>query len=356
MRLALGLCVAVSLIASAAMAEEGGGSEEAKVKPWYTVFCRWIKQPDDFVAFPPLTLVEGEKCGVHDGSRRAFVTGATLETHPNAKGHALRPKIVVLFEGIKVELTVAGRQPNGASVDATIEQSTITRVDAKKCNQWATVQVPKVATQTKRVLDFVEFDSPLVVPLGEKNAAGISPRLEIIVCEGENAKLKKASHVATGPATSGDVERDAIFDAILATSDAKMRCERISRWERLRGHRLYDDLEPVQNICHAAESLSHCPHSFGILDVLTMLVPAVHDPIQIRAVEEAVFGCVPAYSISLRASPSLSEHLKLLRRLPCLWDVSIEVEHVDEQLTEMAAQLKVLHRLEIWHGNNSVML
>ena len=46
-----------------------------------------------------------------------------------------------------------------------------------------TVDIPKVEIVKKRVIDFVKFGQPFIVPLGEKREDGTTARVEIVVDE-----------------------------------------------------------------------------------------------------------------------------------------------------------------------------
>lgn len=183
------LAVSVALISALpTMAGEEDRPAESQPKQSYTVYCRWIKQHDEFLAFPPLSLSDGKKGSISDTTQSPFVTGVTLVTNPKTKPLVGRPHIVVLEDGMKIDLIVAGRQAEGATVDATVELSKITKVDAKRINSNTTIQIPSVDIRKKRVIDFVKFGETFVVPLGEEPANGKMPRLEIVVAVGEDIR------------------------------------------------------------------------------------------------------------------------------------------------------------------------
>lgn len=357
MRLALNTFVILgSLIAaSPAMSGERGSPIGAQSKQQYTVFCRWIKQQDEFLACPALTVSDGEKGSISDTSQSPFVTGVTPLTDPNnPKAFVqLQPHIVVLDEGMKIDLIVVGKQPDGASVDITVEQSKITKVDTKQISSSTTIQLPSVEIAKKRVFDFVRFGEPFVVPLGEKRADGTMPRLEIVVAVGKNAQPNWTSHAADRLVTPSDAKRNDILDTILATGAAKVFCQRVSRWEKIRGHELDADLGRLKTLCDYASVYCYFPHQVGVVDVLALLSPAMHDSVRIREFEEVVFGCVPGYSAELWDSPSLVKNVELLGRLPWLWDLTIRTKNADARLLQGVKRLRVLHHLEICEMANS---
>jgi len=340
------LVVSAALIGTLpSMAGEESSPVGFQPKQRYTVRCRWIREHDDYLDCPALTLCDGARGSICDTSQSPFVTGVTRSTGP---AYANQPHIVVLDEGLKIDLIVSGRQPHGASVDVTVEQSKITRVDTKPIDSDTWIQIPVVDIRKKRVFDFVEFGSPLVVALGEKHAGGTVPRLEIVVSDGANVRPDCTARGAGAAATPGNLQSKAVLDAILATGGAKVLCQRVSRWEEARGRELDADLGRFKALCDCASVCSFAPHRAGMVDVLALLSPAVHNPAWVRAFEEAVFGCVPGYSALLWDSPSLVRNVELLGRLPWLWDVTIRTSNPDPRLLHAVKGLRVLHRLEVY--------
>jgi len=169
------------------MSGEQGKPVESQSKQRYTVSCSWIKRHAgvDENDSRTLTLFDGEKGSIDDTYQSPFVIGVRL---PNPKEQVPQPYIVVLHEGLKIDLLITGFQPNGVTMDVTVEQSQITKVDTKQINadKKTTVQIPSVDIQKKRIFDFVKFGEALVVPTGEKLADDKISRIEIVVGLGEN--------------------------------------------------------------------------------------------------------------------------------------------------------------------------
>ncbi len=175
---------------------EQGRPIVSRPKQRYTVLCRRIKQHDESLAYPAITVTDGAKWSISDISQSPFVIGVTRVTDPITKAVTQRPHIVVLEDGMKIDLIVAGRQADGATVDVTVEQSKIAgEVAIKECSPGTRIQIPSVDIEKKRVFDFVKFGEAFVVPLGEKRAKGTRSRLEIVVAVGEpKPPLRPAIH------------------------------------------------------------------------------------------------------------------------------------------------------------------
>jgi hypothetical protein len=162
MRLALSLlAVSVSLIAiSPAMSGEQGNPIESQSKQHFTVSCRWSERHDgvDSVACRTLTVIDGEKGSIVDTTETPVVT-----------------------KGMKIDVMVKGRQPDGATVQVELEKSELTTVDT----------ITYSTIETKCVSDFVKFGKALIVPIGEKLADGTIPHLEIVVSVRTPSQPKK---------------------------------------------------------------------------------------------------------------------------------------------------------------------
>ncbi|MHB1033827.1 MAG: hypothetical protein ACYC35_02460 [Pirellulales bacterium] len=270
-------------------------------------------------------------------------------TDPRTKTTARQPHIVVIDEGTKIDMTVAGRQPNGATVDVTVEQTRINKVDIKKCDPGTCLQIPSVATRKRRVIDFVRFGDTLVVPMGEKLANGRTPRVEIFVGAGEIIKFNWPAHAADELLKPADAQREAIFHAILATGAARVSCERASRWAAYRGQTLHEDLAPLRLLSDLA---TYCPHQDGVPALLCALAAMLDDPARVERLEEALVGCDPGYCVELRDSPSLLKNVELLSRLPSLSCVTIKTKKVDDRLLQAVKKLPVQHlELDATTGN-----
>ncbi len=147
----------------------------------YAVSCRFIDEKDRTSTSPTLFLRDGQEGFVSDLRQSPFVTGLTRVTDQETGEVVRNPHIVVLKEGTKVTVAIAGQQPNGAVVDVTVERSKIANLNSKKLDPDTTVQLPHVDTCMKRVIDFVRLGDTLIVPCGGKDANARTPRVEIVV-------------------------------------------------------------------------------------------------------------------------------------------------------------------------------
>ena len=268
----------------------------------YSVLCRCVDADGNVVVGPRLTLFEGEKENVAVGSQSPFVIGFAAD-----EDGVTQPQIAVIDEGTRIEVTAFGRQANGATMNVVVEQSEITNVEIKKTGPDTFVQVPRLDTRKKRVIDFVKFGEVLTIPAGEKGADGITPRVELVVCGGNATSIPSNwTSPVVGRNGPRNAEREGIFNELLATGAARVRCERVSHWEKFCGHGLYADLLPLRDLCDLADLYcACCPHRFGLADALCLLAPAIDDPTSVRRLEESLLGYDWGYSVELAGSPSL---------------------------------------------------
>lgn len=287
-----------------------GAETESLPAQQYSVLCRCVDADGNVVVGPRLTLFEGEKGNVAVGSQSPFVIGISTD-----EDGAKRPQIAVIEEGTTIEMTAVGRQANGVTMNVVVERSEITDVEVKKTGPDTFVQVPRLDTRKKQVIDFVKFGEILTIPTGRKRVKGTTPRVELAVCAGNAVSIPSNW---TSPAASrenpGDASRNEIFNELLATGAARVRCERVSHWEKFCGHRLYEDLVPLCDLAGLYRTC--CPYRFGLADALCLLAPAMDDPARVRRLEESLFGYDRGYSVELADSPSLPSNVALLSRVP----------------------------------------
>ena len=327
-----------------------GAETESLSTQQYSVLCRCVDADGNVVVGPRLTLFEGEKGNVAVGSQSPFVIGFAAD-----EDGVTQPQIAVIDVGTTIEVTAVGRQANGATMNVAVEQSEITNVEIKKTGADTFVQVPRLDTRKKRVIDFVKFGEVLTIPAGEKGADGITPRVELVVCGG-NATSIPSNWTSPVVGRNGlrNAEREGIFNELLATGAARVRCERVSHWEKFCGHRLYEDLVPL---CDLADLYcSCCPHRFGLADVLCLLTPVIDDPTRVRRLEESLLGYDWGYSVELADSPSLPSQVALLSRVPELWDLVVVPEQYDYSLLHALTKVNVLHDLKLCGENRAVTM
>jgi hypothetical protein len=292
-----------------------------------------------------MTSSEGRKILVRDVLQSPFVTGITA-----VQGGAKSPNIVVLDEGTVVEVTVAGRQPAEATVDVTVEQSWIGDVKTKEVAPGMLVQVPKVDIHKKRVIDFVKFGAPLVIPLRAKGGDTTVPRVELVIGAGEEIQIPLDW---TGPLEnhrhdSDRAERAKILNEVLNNGAATIRCDKVSRWEESRGRALYDELDPLPVLADCVGFCRCLPHPAVIIDLAWLAASILDDRPWFERLEEGLLGHDWVYSVELVDSPALAETVHLLSSLSEVWNLRVTSKDLDDYgLLHMLAQVNVRHELDL---------
>ena len=170
----LGVVVLLGIVPWRLVAAE---STQSRLKPIYNVKCRLIDANGSVVVAPTVNLKDGQEGSISDHSTTPFVIAVTTVKN------VAQPYIVVLNEGTLIHVTVvsvAGQRPSGATLDVTVEQSKIGDVGTKTVGD-ATVQIPHIVFQKKRVFDFVKYGEIMTIPMGNKSALGTEPRIELIL-------------------------------------------------------------------------------------------------------------------------------------------------------------------------------
>jgi hypothetical protein len=147
---------------------QGLRSEEAQPTRAYTVECRFIDLKGDVVNAPRMRLIDGQNGSVSLDSQRSIVNAVTSENGVDA------PHILVLKEGLTIDVTVLGQPDQKAAVDATVEVSGIGPISVKSGRQTAIVD-----SQKKRVIDLVSLGETLVIPTGKKGKARVELTVNI---------------------------------------------------------------------------------------------------------------------------------------------------------------------------------
>ena len=185
----------------------------------YGVLCRWIDAKGEVVMAPKLKLPENQKGIVSSMTKRPFVIGTTPE------GKAQRPHIVVIEDGLSIEVTVAGRHPDGASIDVTVEESKILDIGTKKIAPDTTIQIPHVDNQKKRIVDFVKYGEVFSIRLGKKHSAS---RIELMIQADDKTAVPANWTVPAKDDSPNSVnaKQTEIFGEILAGDGVELRCEK----------------------------------------------------------------------------------------------------------------------------------
>jgi hypothetical protein len=126
---------------------------------------------------------------------------------------------------------------------------------------------------------------------------------------------------------------------------------RESRWSKLRGHSLSEDLDPLRTICEAVYVYNcYWPHFPGRIDLMACLLPVLEDWALLTQIEESLLGCDPSVYANLRESPMLLKELEVLSRNPFLGTVTIDTRSVDARLAAAIKKLHVGHTLEVGYS------
>ncbi len=171
------------------------------------------------VLLPKLNLPGNQKGTLSSTTKSPFVIGAT----PEGKAH--RPHIVVVQDGLWVEILIGGRQPDGASVDVTVEQSKIGNIETKKISPSLTIQKPHIDCQKKRFIDFVKYGEVFSIHLGETKCAAC---VELLIQADDKTAVPENWTLPTKSQTSCSVhdKRTEIFGEILSGGGAELRYEK----------------------------------------------------------------------------------------------------------------------------------
>jgi len=148
-------------------------------------------------------------------------------------------------------------------------------------------------------------------------------------------------------------ETDRTFFEIVK-GGGRVLCSRESRWSKLRGQSLSEDLDSLRTICEAAELYGcYWPHRLGLIDVMACLSPMLEDGALLGQIEENLLGCDPSICVILRESPLLLKQLEVLSRNPYLDTVTIDSRSVDARLAAAIKKLQVGHdaRHSHWRAN-----
>ncbi len=209
------------------------------------------------VLLPKLNLPENQKGTLSSTTKSPFVIGATLE------GKAQRPHIVVVQDGLWVEIMIGGRQPDGASVDVTVEQSKIGDIETKKLNPSLTIQKPHVDCQKKRFIDFVKYGEVFSIHLGETKSAAC---IEMLIQADDKTAVPENWTLPTKSQTSCSKhsKRTEIFGEILSGGGAELRYEKegysLTLFDSptlLKNVRLLGDVPELWNLTIGAEECNY---------------------------------------------------------------------------------------------------
>jgi hypothetical protein len=343
MRFAARLAFSLAVAGAAGMASAEDGKTDARSsRDRYVVFCRGVSNGIRWNG-PTRTVRDGETA--HFGlatSQSPFVTGITPLGDPNAKSSVRQPQITILDEGMKIDVMVNARQPHGATVDATVEEAKITRVDVKQASPEVALQSPQVDTRKRRVIQFVRFGEALAIPTGEKDAAGIAPRVEILVGAGDVIRFPWTSENVSVPPLQGEAaQRQAIFHAVMATGAARISSFRVSRYSTLLDRSLSDDLSAFEPLFELVELYNaYWPVRSRLMQLpFALSLVVTNDSAAVQRFEDSLLGCDAGCCIELWDGPELVENVERLGRVSTLHSVNIYTKNADDRLSQAVKNL-----------------
>lgn len=108
---------------------------------------------------PRLTVAEGRTAVINDITQTPIVASVAR------KRGGEQPRVTVLEEGTKIELTVFGEGNRHATLDATIETSKIAEIRTKAIDDERRRQCARVEARRLRVMELTALGDEFVVPL-----------------------------------------------------------------------------------------------------------------------------------------------------------------------------------------------
>jgi hypothetical protein len=131
----------------------------------------------------------------------------------------------------------------------------------------------------------------------------------------------------------------------------RVLCGRESRYSKLRGQSLSDDLDLLRTLSEAVCLYNYYwPHRPGLIDLTACLSPLLEDEALLTQIEENLLGCDQSFNVVLLESPSLLKELETLSRHPYLATVTIDSRSVDVRLAAAIKKLQVGHKLEVGYS------
>ncbi|MEX2175577.1 MAG: hypothetical protein WD872_14535 [Pirellulaceae bacterium] len=127
---------------------------------------------------PKVTVFEHQRVSIVDQVQRPFVIAASP-----AGGNAQQPHIVVLPEGLAIDLACHANGTGSVTLDVTIEQPKIVDVDEVKVDAQTTVQQPRVEIAKSRHFAICKSGQPLTIALDGRKADKSKRWAEFVVRE-----------------------------------------------------------------------------------------------------------------------------------------------------------------------------
>ena len=288
--------------------------------PRYTVLCQSVDQNGDNLIGPILTLSCHEVGTVRDGS-----FGRNQET---------------VFD-----LNVVGPERQGCislHVTATRTQGIGEVEPVNIGGRWVT----RSRLHSERIEFFgrARVGQVLVIPIGNKGPNGAAPRVEVMVSSGDQVAIPP--NWVPG-VTNANGEMKSIFDTLVGSGAAKIRFEKVTRWQKCRGHNLYADIQMPLNTFASLSELycRYVPHTGETVDLLHLLSIIASEPSRWEQLE-AVFGYSWIQTVELYDSPLLLRNLELISRLPEGCELVLFADPINRSEAQALSKAKNISRLQ----------
>ena len=173
------VCIAELLVASQARAAEPKDADIGTRQ--FAIECRLIDASSgkrQVQACPKVTVFEHQRASIVDMVQRPFVIAASP-----AGGNAQQPHIVVLPEGLAIDLACHANGSGSVTLDVTIEQPKIVDVDEVQVDAQTTVQQPRVEIAKSRHFAVCKSGEPLTIALDGRKPGKSKRWAEFVVRE-----------------------------------------------------------------------------------------------------------------------------------------------------------------------------
>lgn len=173
------VCIAVLLAASLARAAEP--QSPVNYDRQFAIECRLIDASSgkqEVQACPKLTVFEHQRVSIVDMVQRPFVIAVSP-----AGDNAQQPQIVVLPEGLAIDLACHANGASSVTLDVTIEQPKIVDVDEVQVDAQTTVQQPRVEIAKSRHFAICKSGEPLTLALDGRKLGKSKRWAEFVIRE-----------------------------------------------------------------------------------------------------------------------------------------------------------------------------
>jgi len=172
----------VALVSPLLGAESSSRSHE---KREFAIEIRLVdctKGKEEAHSCPKVTLFEGQRATISDLVQRPFVVAASP-----ASDNARQPCIEVVSEGLTIDMVCHANGGGSVTLDATVEQSKIEKVDVVKIDEATSVQQPHVEIAKSRHFVTTKTGERFTIPLDGRKAGESQRRAVIMIREIEVA-------------------------------------------------------------------------------------------------------------------------------------------------------------------------